>query len=89
MHIATFFNKCVYKDIMGHTQGHCTLSLKKRIFMIIYDVLQHYYDNRCSPESWSSLLTAQLADLNKIYERGKHFIESKHTSDTTIEASSL
>ncbi len=27
----------------------CSLSLI-RIFMIIYDVLQHYYDNWCSPE---------------------------------------
>ncbi len=27
--------------------------------MIIYDVLQRYYEERCSPESWSSLLTSQ------------------------------
>ncbi len=26
--------------------------------MIIYDVLQHCYDERCNPESWSSLLTS-------------------------------
>ncbi len=35
----------------------CPLSLVIRIFMIIYDVLQHCYDNWCSPDSWSSLLT--------------------------------
>ncbi len=28
---------------------------------IIYDALQHYYDSRCSPESWSSLLRQPLA----------------------------
>ncbi len=27
--------------------------------MIIYNDLQHYYDNRCSPESWSLLLLAE------------------------------
>ncbi len=32
--------------------------------MIMYDVLQHYYDDRCSPESWSSLLTSLLAENN-------------------------
>ncbi len=25
-----------------------------RIFTMIYNVLQHYNDKRCSPESWSS-----------------------------------
>ncbi len=33
-----------------------------RIFTIIYDVLQHYYDERRSPESWSLLLTSLLAE---------------------------
>ncbi len=36
-----------------------------RIFTIIYNVLQHYYDNLCSPESWSSLLMSQLAENNR------------------------
>ncbi len=39
-----------------------TLSLIIRIIMIIYDVLQHYYDESCSEESWSSLLTSPLAE---------------------------
>ncbi len=30
--------------------------------MIIYDVLQHYYENWRSPESWSPLLTSQLSE---------------------------
>ncbi len=30
--------------------------------MIIYDVLQHYYDNRRSPERWSLLLMSPLAE---------------------------
>ncbi len=42
----------------------CSLSLIIRIFSIIYDVLQHYDDERCSPESWSSLLTSPLAENN-------------------------
>ncbi len=33
--------------------------------MIIYDVLQHYYDIWCSPESWSSMLTSLLAENNR------------------------
>ncbi len=32
--------------------------------MIVYDVLQHYYDGRCSPESWSSLLESLLTYNN-------------------------
>ncbi len=36
-----------------------------RIFTIIYGVLQHYYDERCSPEIWSSLLTSLLAKNNR------------------------
>ncbi len=43
----------------------CTLSHIIRIVTIIYDVLQHYYDNRCSPESWSSLLTSLLDENNR------------------------
>ncbi len=30
----------------------------------MYDVLQHYYDERRGPESWSSLLTSPLAENN-------------------------
>ncbi len=40
----------------------CTLNLIIRIFTIIYDVLQHYYDERCSPESWSLLLMSPLGE---------------------------
>ncbi len=32
--------------------------------MSIYNVLQHYYDNRHSPESWSLLLTSLPAENN-------------------------
>ncbi len=32
----------------------CTLTLTIRTFMIIYNVLQHYYDKHHSPESWGS-----------------------------------
>ncbi len=41
-----------------------TLSLLVRIFTIIYDILQYYYDNWRSFESWSSLLTPPLAENN-------------------------
>ncbi len=30
--------------------------------MIIYNVLQHYYDNLCSLENWSLLLTSPLVE---------------------------
>ncbi len=30
-------------------------------FSIMYDVLHHFYDEPCSAESWSSLLTSLLA----------------------------
>ncbi len=33
--------------------------------MIIYNVLQAYYEERCSPESWSSLLTSPLAENSR------------------------
>ncbi len=33
--------------------------------MIIYNVLQHYHDERCSPESRSSLLTSPLPENNE------------------------
>ncbi len=33
--------------------------------MIIYDVLQHYDDDRRSLESWSSLLTSPLSKNNR------------------------
>ncbi len=32
------------------------------IFTVIYNVVQHYYDEQCSHESWSSLLTPPLAE---------------------------
>ncbi len=32
---------------------------------MIHDVLQHYYENWCSPESWSSLLTSLLAENHR------------------------
>ncbi len=35
-----------------------------RMFMIKYNVLQHYYEKWCSYESWSSLLTSPLAENN-------------------------
>ncbi len=43
----------------------CTLSLIIRIYTIIYNVLLHYYDKHCGPESWSSLLTSPLAENNR------------------------
>ncbi len=43
--------------------------------MIIYSVLQHYYDERCSPESWSLLLTSLLAEDN----RGTQTVHQKMT----------
>ncbi len=42
-----------------------TFRLMIRIFMIIYSVVQHYYDEWCSPESWSSLLTSSLAENSR------------------------
>ncbi len=39
-----------------------TVILIIRIFMIIYNVLQHYYDKWCSHENWSSLLMPPLAE---------------------------
>ncbi len=42
-----------------------TLSLIIRIFTVIYNVLRHYYDERCSHKSWSSLLTSLLAENNR------------------------
>ncbi len=40
----------------------CTLSLITGMHTIIYEILQHYYDELCSHESWSSLLTSLLAE---------------------------
>ncbi len=45
--------------------GFGTLSLIIRIYKIIYDGLQHCYDERCSPESWSSLLMSLVAENNR------------------------
>ncbi len=45
-------------DCSGAGQVACTcvytLSLIMRIFVIINDILQHYYDERCSSERRSS-----------------------------------
>ncbi len=40
---------------------------------MMYNVKQRYYDNRCSPESWSSLLMSLLAkkDLDCKYPYNK------------------
>ncbi len=32
----------------------------------MFDVLQQNSDNRCSPESWSSLLTSLLAETKEV-----------------------
>ncbi len=34
--------------------------------MVINNVLQHYYDERCSQESWSSLLMSPLAEHSEV-----------------------
>ncbi len=52
-------------SILKEKFGFLHIRLIIRIFVIIYDVLQHHYDElRCSPESWSSLLTSLLAENN-------------------------
>ncbi len=43
----------------------CTLRLLIRLFLIMYDVLQHYHDEWCHPESWSSVLASALAENNR------------------------
>ncbi len=43
----------------------CTYSLIIRIFAIIYNILQYYYDKQRSPENCSSLLTLLLAENNR------------------------
>ncbi len=43
----------------------CTLSLILRIFTIIYNVLQHYYEEWCCPEGWILLLVSPLAKNNR------------------------
>ncbi len=55
----------------------CTLSNIIRIFTIIYDVLWHYYEQQCSPESWSSSLISPLAENNW----GKKTFQVLRTSD--------
>ncbi len=53
-------------DIFFHLQEKCgvsgTLSLNDKDTYDIYDVLQHYYSEQGSPESWSSLLMSLLVD---------------------------
>ncbi len=43
-----------------HYEGEVCLffCLIIKIFTIIFDVLEHYYDKLCRPQSWSSLLTS-------------------------------
>ncbi len=41
-----------------HYFSFCTFSFIVRIFTIIYNVLQHYYDEPCSHKHWSSVLTS-------------------------------
>ncbi len=60
----------------------CTLSLIIMIFTIKYNVLQLYYDKRCSPESWSSLLMSPLA---KTAENNKGAYPSKTTKNAWFE----
>ncbi len=54
-----------YFSLLQEKFGFCTLNLIIRIFMITYNVLQHYYDERRISVGWSSLLTSQLAENNK------------------------
>ncbi len=62
----------------------CTLSLIISIFMIIYDVLQIYYDKRHSAESWNSLLMSPLARL-KTKEEHMHLADwSKNTINASL-----
>ncbi len=53
--------------------------------MIIYDVLQHYYNNWCSPESWSSSLMSPLAENNRGACALRHYVEkhNKHSFEKT------
>ncbi len=56
----------------------CTLSLTIRIFLFIYKVLLHYYDEQRSHESWSSLLTSLTAENNGGFENLSKNIKWKH-----------
>ncbi len=59
----------------------CTLSLIVRIFPVTYDVLQHYYDERFSHKSWSSLLTSPLVENNRdegAYQVFQQFVQKGH-----------
>ncbi len=58
----------------------CTLSLIIRIFTIIYNVRQHCYDNRGSPESWSSLLTSPLAEKGGDVNLAVSLVMSSHVT---------
>ncbi len=49
----------------GEVWVFCTSSLIIKVFLIISNILQLYYDNQHSPESWSSLLLSQLAENNR------------------------
>ncbi len=61
-----FYSESTWKhQLLKEKFVFCTLSLIIRIFTIIYDVIQYYYDNHGSPESWSSLLTSSLAENNR------------------------
>ncbi len=66
--IISFINqqcKCLEAACWRRGSFFCTLSLTIRIFTIIYVVLQPFYAEWCSPESWSSLLTSPLAENNR------------------------
>ncbi len=45
--------------------------------MIIYDVLQHYYDERRSPESRSSLLTSTTEEHAQSDNLSKHTMNAR------------
>ncbi len=55
---------CWQKTISRRSLIIYTLSFIVRIFTIIYAALQHHCDERCGPESWSSLLKSLLAENN-------------------------
>ncbi len=69
-------NPC-FNEIRSSKGEVCTLSVI-RIFTIIYDALQHYYDKWFSPESWSSLLMSPLAKK----QQRSMYTQTKYTKNT-------
>ncbi len=53
--------------------------------MFIYDVLQHYYDERCSPESWSLLLMSLLAENNRGARALRQSVKKYHKRHETCQ----